>query len=123
MGLAERGHTVAGQVAASLGEIDDQVGRLATYVGDIASASEEQARGIEHLNRAVSTIDLVMQRNVASAEEAAQASSQIAVQAGELKQFVATFKLAATPSGPGPTSAPARSDRKLATPAAAHAPA
>jgi methyl-accepting chemotaxis protein len=93
MELSAHGQDIARQVATSLGEIDEHVGKLTAVVSDIAGASEEQARGIEHLNKAVSAIDLVMQRNVASAEQSAGASEQMAVQTAELGKLVSTFKI------------------------------
>jgi methyl-accepting chemotaxis protein len=93
MQLSEQGQQIARTVAHSLGEIDDTVGKLTGIVGDITGASEEQARGIEHLNKAVSTIEQVMQRNVANAEESAGASEEMAAQARELSKLVGTFRL------------------------------
>jgi methyl-accepting chemotaxis protein len=108
MELSAHGQDIARQVATSLGEIDGHVGKLTSIVGDIAGASEEQARGIEHLNKAVSAIDLVMQRNVASAEQSAGASEQMAAQTAELGKLVSTFKIDRTFVDLGPrASAPA----------------
>jgi methyl-accepting chemotaxis protein len=112
MELSAHGREIAQQVATSLGEIDEHVGKLKSLVGDIAGASEEQARGIEHLNKAVSAIDLVMQRNVASAEQSAGASEQMTAQAADLGQLVATFKI-------DRTFADATAKRPTATPDAA----
>lgn len=57
-----------------MGESAKKVNRL---VGEIASASKEQARGIEHLNQAMLEIDRVVQQNAANAEESASAAAQL----------------------------------------------
>jgi methyl-accepting chemotaxis protein len=58
-------------------------------VGEITSASREQANGIEQVNKAVSEIDQLTQRNAAGAEESASAAEVITAQAEQMKEFVA----------------------------------
>ncbi|XNM49072.1 hypothetical protein ACLK17_11535 [Escherichia coli] len=55
--------------------------------GEIASASEEQQRGIEQVAQAVSQMDQVTQQNASLVEEAAVATEQLANQADD--SFVA----------------------------------
>jgi hypothetical protein len=55
---------------------------------ELASASREQALGIEQFNKAVSESDKVTQQNAASAEESASASEQMNAQASQMKNFV-----------------------------------
>jgi len=43
--------------------------KVAGLVGEIAAASAEQAQGVDQINRAVSGMDQVVQKNAASAEE------------------------------------------------------
>ncbi len=100
MQLSDHGQDIARQVASSLGEIDGQVGRLTGIVGDISNASDEQARGIEHLNKAVSQIEMVMQRNVANAEESAGASEELSAQAREMASLVSTYRIERDGHGP-----------------------
>lgn len=57
-------------------------------VGEIAAASNEQAMGIEQVNRAMSSMDKVTQQNAANAEESASASEEMNAQAGQLATFV-----------------------------------
>ena len=42
--------------------------KVAGLVGEIAAASAEQAQGVDQINRAVSGMDQVVQKNAASAE-------------------------------------------------------
>ena len=70
------------QVAAS-------VGKSGELVGEISAASQEQAQGIEQVNKAVSEMDRVVQQNAANAEESASASDEMNAQAERMKEFVA----------------------------------
>ena len=57
-------------------------------IGEVATASNEQAQGIEQINTAVAQMDKVTQSNAANAEESASASEELAAQAAELFQSV-----------------------------------
>ena len=63
-------------------------GRVDQLVDEIASASTEQAQGIDQVNRAVSEMDKVVQQNAAHAEQSAAAAGEMNAQAGEMKAFV-----------------------------------
>ncbi len=62
--------------------------KVGELLGEIAAASQEQAQGIEQINRAVSEMDKVVQRNAASAEESASAAEEMNAQAERMKGFV-----------------------------------
>jgi methyl-accepting chemotaxis protein len=63
-------------------------------MGEIAAASQEQAGGIDQVNRAVSQMDEVTQQNAALVEEAAAAAGSLQDQARELVLAVGVFRLA-----------------------------
>ncbi|MEE4358168.1 MAG: methyl-accepting chemotaxis protein [Desulfococcaceae bacterium] len=65
--------------------ISSKVGDL---VGEIAAASEEQARGIEQLNNVMTEMDKIIQANAANAEETSSASEEMQNQAKEMKNYV-----------------------------------
>jgi methyl-accepting chemotaxis protein len=69
------------QVAASTSHMGD-------LIGEVAAASQEQALGIEQVNRAVTEMDRIVQRNAANAEESASASEELNAQAHHLRSFV-----------------------------------
>jgi methyl-accepting chemotaxis protein len=69
------------QVAASTSQMGD-------LIGEVAAASQEQALGIEQVNRAVTEMDKVVQRNAANAEESASASEELNAQAQHLRSYV-----------------------------------
>jgi hypothetical protein len=57
-------------------------------VGEISSASQEQAQGVTEINKAVNQLDQVTQRNTAIAQSAASSASQLNLQASDLRQMV-----------------------------------
>ena len=64
------------------------VAKSGELVGEISAASQEQALGIGQVNKAVSEMDKVVQKNSANAEETASASEQMSAQAERMKEFV-----------------------------------
>jgi methyl-accepting chemotaxis protein len=60
---------------------------------EIALASNEQAQGVEQINRAVTEMDKVTQRSAAMAEECASASQELRAQAEQTQQFVGELVL------------------------------
>ncbi len=69
-----------------MGESAKKVNQL---VGEIATASKEQAQGIEVINRAMTEIDQVVQHNAATAEESASAAQQLNAQSAQMRGSVA----------------------------------
>ena len=57
-------------------------------MAEIAAASNEQARGIEQINTAVSQMDQVTQANAANAEESAAASEELSSQSETMNEIV-----------------------------------
>ncbi|MCF8143283.1 MAG: MCP four helix bundle domain-containing protein [Deltaproteobacteria bacterium] len=67
-------------------EISRKVGGL---VDEISAASNEQAQGIEEINKAVTEMDKVVQQVAANAEESASASEEMSAQAEQMQAYVA----------------------------------
>jgi len=65
--------------------IAQKIGELA---GEIASASQGQATGIDQLNKAVSEMEKIIQQTAASAEESAGVSEEMKAQAEQMKIFI-----------------------------------
>ncbi len=57
-------------------------------MAEVAAASNEQATGIEQVNKTVSEMDKVVQQNAASAEESASAGEEMNAQAVQMKEMV-----------------------------------
>ena len=91
--LAQHGENICQQVGANLDEIVGSIGTVSSVVDAIATASEEQARGITQVNQAVSQMDKVIQANAASSEESASSAEELSAQAAELSSLVQQFKL------------------------------
>ncbi len=77
--------TSTNEAFCSVASATTKVGEL---VAEIAAASDEQAQGIEQVNRAVSEMDRIVQLNAANAEESASASEQMNAQADYMKGIV-----------------------------------
>jgi methyl-accepting chemotaxis protein len=63
-------------------------GKISQLVDEIATASEEQAHGIQQVNTAVSEMDRVTQQSAANAEESANAARDMKDQAQQMRMYV-----------------------------------
>src|SRR5208337_2757971 len=66
---------------------------VAEIVSEIASASAEQATGLEQVNRALNQMDEVTQQNSALVEENAATAKTLETQAVAMTEQVAVFRL------------------------------
>ena len=69
-------------------DMGDSAKKVNSLVGEIASASLEQAREIEVINKATTEMDRIVQQNAASAEESASASQELTAQSHQMKGIV-----------------------------------
>ena len=81
------------RAGATMQEIVASVQRVTGIMGEIAAASEEQARGIEQVSGAVLEMDASTQQNAALVEEEAAAVASLDRQASQLQQTIAVFRL------------------------------
>lgn len=89
----ENGTKMAESTADALNKIVTQVTSTAELVGAIAQASNEQALGIEQVNRDILQVSKVVQNNAATSEESAAASEELSSQAAQLKEVVSIFRI------------------------------
>jgi len=82
------GSEIADLSAREFHEVAASIGKSGELVDEITAASNEQAQGIEQVNKAVGEMDKVVQRNAANAEESASASEEMNAQAERMKEFV-----------------------------------
>ncbi|MGD8401830.1 MAG: methyl-accepting chemotaxis protein, partial [Bacillota bacterium] len=87
------GTQIASETAQSFGKIVAGIVKTTALVGNIATASNEQASGIAQINQGIGQIAQVTQSNTATAEESAAASEELAAQAETLKEMAQRFKL------------------------------
>jgi methyl-accepting chemotaxis protein len=85
---SNEGTRQAGEVNKELKQIFQGVEKVVGLVTEISAASKEQAQGIEQINKAVNSMDQVVQQNSASAEQSASASQQLSAQAFQMKTLV-----------------------------------
>jgi methyl-accepting chemotaxis protein len=69
-------------------DVVDRTRKVGELLREIAAASDEQAQGIEQINRAVADMDKTVQQNAAGAEQSAGASNEMNVQADQVKGIV-----------------------------------
>jgi methyl-accepting chemotaxis protein-1 (serine sensor receptor) len=77
----------------TMSNIVSAVTRVTDIMGEIASASDEQSRGIDQVGLAVTEMDRVTQQNASLVEESAAAAAALEDQASHLKQAVSVFNI------------------------------
>ena len=87
------GSALVHEAGETMAEIVSAVTRVTDITGEIASASDEQSRGIDQVGLAVAEMDRVTQQNAALVEESATAAVALEEQAARLTQTVAVFKV------------------------------
>ncbi len=89
----EQGTALVDKAGVTMTEIVGSIRRVASIVGEISSASAEQSSGIAQVGEAITQMDKVTQQNAALVEESAAAAESLRLQADQLVQVVAVFKL------------------------------
>ena len=105
----ESGNSLVNQSGDTMREIVTAIQRVNDIMSEIASASAEQASGIDEINKAVVQMDEMTQQNAALVEEAAAAAESMSSQASQLISRVNFFELgqeASIESAPVIRSAP-----------------
>lgn len=72
------------QVSKTLEEISESTKRITRLLSEIFNASEEQTRGVQQINIALSQLEKVTQSNAAISEESAAAANELKSQADNL---------------------------------------
>ncbi|MBI6153316.1 methyl-accepting chemotaxis protein [Serratia surfactantfaciens] len=90
----KHGSVLVENSGSTMQDIVRSVTRVTDIMGEIASASDEQSRGIEQVTQAVTQMDQVTQQNAALVEESASAATALEEQAITLADAVAVFRLA-----------------------------
>lgn len=86
-----RGHLLATQGGTTMDEVAKAVANVTALISEIASASDEQSRGIAMVNVAISQMDKVTQQNAALVEEASAASQALESQGRQLINAISSF--------------------------------
>jgi len=87
------GSQLVGTAGETMSDIVSAVTRVTDIMGEIASASDEQSRGIDQVGQAVTEMDRVTQQNASLVEESAAAAASLEDQASRLSQAVSVFRV------------------------------
>jgi methyl-accepting chemotaxis protein len=90
---AEEGSRIVEETSKALEEIVLSATKVTDLIGEIASASKEQAQAISQVTQGLSQIDQVIQQNSANSQESAATSQELSAQALQLKQMLSKFRL------------------------------
>jgi methyl-accepting chemotaxis protein len=98
------------EVAEAIRAITGDSGKVKILVDEVNLGSQEQARGIDQIGKAIAQMEQVTQKTAASAEESAAAAEELNAQAESLKAIVQRLNvMVGVASADGPM--PARPDR------------
>jgi methyl-accepting chemotaxis protein/methyl-accepting chemotaxis protein-1 (serine sensor receptor) len=101
IGRSNEGKDKLDRVAAAIHGITEQSMKVRTLVDELNIGSQEQARGIEQISKAVVQIQNVTQKTAATAEESASAAEELSAQSATLKELVQRLTVMVGESGVG----------------------
>ena len=84
---SKNGQAKVDEVAASIRAITEESGRVKTLVDEVNLGSQEQARGIDQIGKAIGQMERVTQTTAANAEEGAAAAEELTAQSETLKDI------------------------------------
>jgi len=93
-GLAGNSVGVAERSGQLLADLVPSIKKTAELVQDVAAASTEQSGGVTQINKAMSQVDTVTQRNASSAEQLSSTAEELAAQSEQLQQLMTFFRVA-----------------------------
>ncbi len=99
----EQGTALVDKAGATMQEVVASIRRVTDIVGEISAASSEQHSGVAQVGEAITQMDQATQQNSALVEESAAAAESLKLQAHQLVDAVAFFRLASA----GPVQAAA----------------
>jgi len=94
-----QGTALVDQAGLTMTEVVSSIKRVTDIMGEISAASSEQSAGVAKVGSAISQMDQATQQNAALVEQSAAAAESLKVQAQQLVQAVAAFKLDQARSG------------------------
>ncbi len=104
--LAASSVKVAEKSGQLLAELVPAIRKTSELVQEVAAASNEQATGVAQINRALSEVDQVTQRNASSAEELSSTAEELSAQAAALQQLMSFFRGVDHHAAPAPYALP-----------------
>ena len=95
----EEGTALVDRAGTTMNEVVDAIRRVTGIVAEISDASAEQSRGMAQIDQAMHQMDETTQQNASLVEESAAAAESLRMQAQQLVQAVAVFKLGSDSTG------------------------
>jgi methyl-accepting chemotaxis protein len=89
--LATSSVRIAERSGTLLGELLPSIRKTAELVEEVAAGSNEQATGVQQINRAMSQVDQVTERSATAAEQLASTAEEMTAQAHALRDLVSAF--------------------------------
>ncbi|MEI7188913.1 methyl-accepting chemotaxis protein [Dickeya dianthicola] len=105
------GTVLVSDAGSAMDDIMASVKRVHDIMGEIASASDEQSRGIAQIGAAVSEMDTTIQQNASMVHESSAASNSLEDEAAQLSRLVSVFRLSSQDEPALPGHAPALAAR------------
>jgi methyl-accepting chemotaxis protein len=84
---------VATRAGTKLDDLVPSIQRSTDFTQEVAAASSEQAAGVAQMNRSMTQVDQITQRNATASEELAAAAEEMSAQADGLRQLSDFFAL------------------------------
>ncbi|MFJ3458035.1 methyl-accepting chemotaxis protein [Scandinavium goeteborgense] len=97
VGIVDTGFKLVEQAGTAMADIETSVGQVRDIMNEIASATDEQSRGISQIAQAMAEMDTTTQQNAALVVESSSAASSLEEQAIKLEEAVSVFRLSAEP--------------------------
>ncbi len=88
-----KGRDLVDKTNKAFKEVADNSNKVGGLVGEIATASSEQAIAFAQVSQAITQMDSITQSNSASAEESAATSDQLSIQAESMMQVVKNLRM------------------------------
>ncbi len=89
-----QGSALVDRAGHTMEEIVASIKRVTDIMGEISAASAEQSSGVAQVGQAITQMDHATQQNAALVEQSAAAADSLKLQAQQLVQAVASFRLA-----------------------------
>ena len=95
----EKGSQLVDKAGVTMSEVVGAIRRVTDIVGEISAASGEQSQGVAQVAEAITHMDQTTQQNAALVEESAGAADSLKLQAAQLVDAVAVFRLGTVSDG------------------------
>jgi methyl-accepting chemotaxis protein len=110
----DAGARLVDEAGRTMEEIVSSVRRVTDIMAEIRSASEEQSRGIEHINSALGQMDEATRQNATLVQQASAAAASLEEEAERLAQVVSVFQIEGVEGAPVRPAAARPAQRRLA---------